>query len=358
MFFKSLGALFVASILVFLVASEIAAKRIENDKRFYYTVSADLIVAGQPVSILSTNECKWVQKRNPLLPLLPLVTDTSHYRMVGGPAARRLADGTAILIVLPNLCDEQVAGIVYDKDLRVSRTLHERLSLKRRWYLARLDSASEPEAINVFIGPEYFDQRADDIQNIDYIELHHLEIAYSKQGELLAPSDDVPWLTNPPKSIDEDVPYVGYYARVVSRGEWSTAPQLAAAISTIKHPSNDIYASLKPPFTDAEQAVLSESGKLIPLDENLSNLVLADSSLPNRWEINLRPYADGNQLRGCDGILSRPVTSQWSLGSHAFLIGNRRLVSSLGTVSTIYDPATGFLINVGRMCVRSRELIQ
>ena len=352
------GALLSVGLIVFFIASEIASRRIESDKKFYYTVSADLMVGDQPVSITSTNECKWVQKHNPLLPLLPLITDTSHYRMVGGPAARRLADGTAILIALPNLCGKQTSGIVYDKDPQVVRTLHKRLSLMRRWYLARLDSSSDPEAINVFVGPEYFDQMADDIQNVDRIKLNHLEVTYSKQGQLSGPGEDVSWLTKSPYLSNDNVSYVGYYARIVSRDEWSKAPRFAETISSIERPSNNVYASLKPPFTDVEQAILSESGELIPLEEGQSNLVITDSSLSNRWEIDLRPYAEGNQIRGCDGLLSRPVTSQWSLGDQAFWVGDRRLVSSLGPVSTIYDPATGFLINVGRMCLRSGELIQ
>ena len=352
------GALLSVGLLVFFIASEVATRRIQSDKKFYYTVSADLTVGGQPVSINATTECKWVQKYNPLLPLLPLVTDTSHYRMVGGPAARRLADGTAVLIVLPNLCGKQTSGIVYDKDPQVVRTLHKRLSLMRRWYLARLDNSSNPEVVKVFVGPEYFDQGADDLQDADRIKLNHLEVAYSKTGRLSMPDEEVPWLMKSSELGRDKVSYVGYYARIVSRDEWSKAPRFAETISAIERPSYNVYASLKPPFTDDEQTILSESGKLIPLEEDSSNLVISESSFANRWEIDLRPYADGNQMRGCDGLLSRPVTSQWSPGGHAFWIGDRRVVSSLGTVSTIYDPATGFLINVGRMCLRSGELIQ
>lgn len=359
-FFKSVGVLLVVAVLVFIVASKIATKRIKDEKRFYYTVSADLTINGERVSLSGTNECQWVQVNNPLLPLLPLVTDTSHHELVGGPAVKRLPDGSALLIWMGSLCYAQrskLPSVVYSEEPGFTSMAQRTVQGMGRWYIAHFKNAATPQSIDVFIGPQYFTQGDGEIS------LHRLEVSFTKQGTVSKVENDIPWLgiTHPSSSNEdvEDIPFIGYYARVITRSDWESFPELAKRFPLIKQPTGSIYNKLPEPRSQALSLaydLLYSGGTFYQLKEDGERFSL-DLPLPDDpWKVVLRPQPDQKNFDWCNGRISPSGSFLPRHSPRKLSIGDQDRDLSFGTTSTIFDPETGFVINAGRICMKSDQV--
>lgn len=359
-FFKSVGVLFVVAILVFIVASKIVTKRIEDEKRFYYTVSADLTINGERVLFSGTSECRWVQVNDPLLPLLPLVTDTSHHEVVGGPAAKRLPDGSALLLWMGNLCYAQrsnVPSVVYSEEPGFTSTAQRTVQGLGRWYIAHLKNAVTPQSIDVFVGPQYFAQSGGEIR------LHRLQVSFTKQEAVSKAEAEIPWLSAPRQSSgnkgERNIPFIGYYARVITRSEWQKVPELANRFPLIKQPTDSIYDKLPEPRSQALRLaydLLYSGGTFYQLKEDGERLSL-DLPLPDDpWKITLRPQPGQGDFGWCNGWINPSISYLPPHSPRKLSIGGRNLNLSFGAWSTIFDPETGFVVNAGRICMKSDQV--
>lgn len=258
-----------------------------SPRRYYYTVTADLSIGGKQLTMSGTTECLWGQH-----PVGPLVFDNSHFQMIGGPVAKRLADGSALLIWMGNLCGGQqdFSGALSDENSKVADAELARIGLggKMQWYIAHLDDANAPRDITVYIGPEYFSLPETDIH------LHNIKIRMTSSGRRTNTSDEIPWIQSDRAIWSmKGIPFFSYFARVVPANLWKQKPGLFRSLSAIKVPITDVYAHLRATGSIAASrdltSILNSAGTVIQVENDDRELRLSTSNSDEKWFFVLRP---------------------------------------------------------------------
>ncbi len=316
-------------------------------RKFYYTVDADISIDSERISMSGTTECRWVQR-----PVGPLVQDTSHFRMIGGPVARKLPDGSALLIWVGDLCNERrnISGVLFDQNTNVPVTAQAYLQLakKKRWYLVHLDNAQAPNSIDVYIGPDYFREPEAEIR------IEHVEIRRVEEGQPSDPTDEVPWLRA--RSADApatETPFIGYFARVVSRDVWVRIPGISQALTSFKEPVTNVFRLLATKPLGGIPTILIEGGEVVPLTFDTNDLHLHSADLGRKWVFKLqRSSRPPNKDEGCYGFLTELFLPR---PTRRLFVDDRLISSDFGNSPAAFDPTTGLVISPGALCLRSGQ---
>ena len=341
-----LGISFVG--LVLLVGWAMYGPVVKNfifPKRLYYTVTADLSVNGQHVRMSGTVECRWEQHA-----VAPLVTDTSHYVMTGGPVAKRLQDGSALVLWIGGRCSERddAFGVLFDQNPRVKIANASGVvfaNATTHWYLLHLDDAAKPNHVTAYLGPEYFQNSTTDIH------LYRVETRKETSGRVTDFSAEVPWLrTDGSTHRSDSAIFLGYYARVVPRDMWAKDENLEKFFSRFKRPTDNAYVELNEAGLQKTSRKLSSTGYLAPLIEDGNRLSLVTDRPDQNWSFTLAPAENASAIDvPCNwtffpGLMPK---SRWQLSIDGRPFPGEIIDSS----RMLFDPASKLLIDIGMLCL-------
>ena len=346
---KSIGTLLGISFVgfVLLIGWAVYGPVVKNfifPKHFYYTVTADLSINGQHVRMSGTVECRWEQHA-----VAPLVTDTSHYRMIGGPVAKRLPDGSALVLWIGGRCTERddAFGVLFDQNPRVKIANVSGVvfaNATTHWYLLYLDDAAKPNHITTYLGPEYFRNSTTNIH------LYRVETRKETSGRVTDFNAEVPWLRIGGSTHRSDsATFLGYYARVVPRDIWAKDENLKKFFSHYRRSTNEAYAELNRAGLQKASVVLNSMGYLAPLVDDGNHLSLATDRPGEKWSVTLAPWRGPSAVSApCNWTFYPWLMSK---SPRQLSIDGKPFPEEIGHSGMLFDPTSNLLINVGTLCL-------
>ena len=319
----------------------------------YMEVKIDLTLDGEPVEMRSVTRCRYhYEPHGPLA-----VNFRTGFRPSRGVLAKRLSDGRGLVIMPGTIC--QRFGILYGEQDR----WHElTINAFRDFHIYLLDDADDPQVIGYPILPQYLEEpdARIKIQSIRYRE--------PTKADPTDPTKEVGWLEWPENDdirpfapISGTKKWVGLFASLLPREDWSKVEQISKVLGSRKTPSADIHETIREHYEnlDFDGLPFFEDWKKVSASFVGNVVEVSTATVP--WWVNLErvdrvPYMKSDW--GCGSQLNR------HFGFHlpplpSLRVNGRLIADKLKTSSgPAFDPVTGLLIEIGSYCMVSTRLLK